>query len=191
MLAYIFWHWPAQQTDITIYQQRLLDFHRVLAAHRSVGFEYSRVLAMQQAPWLERSAITYEDWYIVENSAALDPLDERAVSGPCLEPHNQIARLTENGTGGLYRLRSGAVRPPVVRFAYRFAKPAGMAYTTLYDLLQPFAQQDNGALWQRQLTLGPAPEFCLHGAAEIELPPVLQALEVPVTQLWLSESQES
>lgn len=39
-----------------------------------------------------------------------------------------------------------------------FGKPAGMPYA---DLL---ARTPSGELWQRKLTLSPAPEFCLSNA---------------------------
>ena len=81
MLAYVFWHWHNPQIDTDTYQKYLQQFHQTLSAHKPEGFHYSRVLAMQQFPWLERSEETYEDWYIVENSAALDPLNDAAVAG--------------------------------------------------------------------------------------------------------------
>lgn len=186
MLAYVFWHWHKPQMNSSGYQQYLKQFHQTLSAHKPEGFHYSRVLATQQFPWLERTDETYEDWYIVENSAALDPLNDGAVGGVRREPHNQVARWTEGGTAGLYRLQFGDPRLPIVRFAYRFNKPAGMSYTALYDLLQPLEQQDAGSLWIRQMTLGPGPEFCLHASEEIVLPETLQVVKIPVEQIWLS-----
>jgi hypothetical protein len=79
----------------------------VLSAHQPNGFLASRVLLLEQAPWIERSEKTYEDWYIVENSGALDLLNEGAVSGSRKEPHHQIAQRAAGGMGGLYRLQAG------------------------------------------------------------------------------------
>ena len=185
MLAYVFWHWHNAQIDDIAYQQALKGFHETLATHRPEGFHYSRVLAMAQFPWLDRIQETYEDWYIVENSTALDPLDRGAVSGACLEPHNRVARWTEGGTAGLYTLRFGEARASSVRFAYRFNKPAGMSYSVLYDLLRPLEERQVGSLWIRKMTLGPGPELCLHTPEQITLPATLQALEIPVQQLWV------
>jgi hypothetical protein len=185
MLAYIFWHWPVAQVEPATYQELLGDFHRTLDGNRPVGFRYSRVLLSRRAPWAERdAAATYEDWYIVENSAALDILDQAAVSGPCLPPHNQVARLADGGTGGLYRLRSGDADMPEIRCAYWFNKPAGMSYPALYELIQPLVEREGIALWQRQMTLGPATEFCLHSAVELSVPASVAVMPASVQQTW-------
>ncbi len=184
MLAYVFWHWPSPQLTAATYQEPLINFHQVLAAHRSPGFHYSRVLLSERAPWPRRDAETYEDWYIVEDSAALDPLDKAAVSGPCLEPHNAVACLAEGGTGGLYRLRFGELRLPTVRFACWFNKPAGMRYAELDALVQPLVERTGGTFWLRQMTLGPATECCLHCPVAVSLPERLEALMVSVQQIW-------
>lgn len=189
MLAYVFWHWPVPQVDEHTYQEYLINFHRVLAAHKPNGFHYSRVLLAEQAPWLGRNGAGYEDWHVVENSAALDPLNDGAVTGSCQEPHNQVARLAGGGTGGLYRLRFGEARLPSVRFAYWFSKPANMSYATLFDLLQPLVEQAAQSLWVRQMTMGPALEFCLHSPEEFALPDTLHALKIPVNQVWCGAEQ--
>src|SRR5690348_4866955 len=105
MLAYVFWHQRANTVAKEEYQERLIAFHRVLRERRAEGFWFSAVLTMAGVPWLAQGNEVYEDWYLVENSAALDPLDEAAVTGICQEPHNGVARLAGNGTGGLYRLK--------------------------------------------------------------------------------------
>jgi hypothetical protein len=186
MLAYVFWHWHSRLVDAHIYQEALINFHRTLSAHKPGGFHYSRVLLVEQASWLGRDEPTYEDWNIVENSAALDPLNEGAVSGACQEPHNQVARWAEGGTGGLYRLRFGDGRLQEVCFALRFDKPAGMTYAALYDLLRPLEEQSAGDLWVRQMTLGPGPEFCFHSSQELAFPEILHALKIPVKQIWFN-----
>jgi hypothetical protein len=193
MLAYVFWHWHNSQIDSEAYQEALKGFHQTLSEHKPDGFHYSRVLQMERFPWLGREEETYEDWYIVEDSAALDPLNEGAVGGVRLEPHNRVARWTEGGTAGLYKLklRSGESRLPLVRFSYRFDKPAGMSYAAFYDLLQsdllrPIEGQQAGNLWIRQMTLGPGPEFCWQSAEETALPDVLQATKLSVQQIWLT-----
>jgi hypothetical protein len=183
MLAYVFWHWPLPEIAAQTYQEDLIAYHRTLSAHRPDGFRHTRVLQMEQASWLERNAETYEDWHLVDNSAALDPLNERAVSGPCQEPHRRIARWTQGGTGGLYHLVFGDADLSIVHFAYRFNKPAGMTYVALYELLQPLKEEGKGTLWTRHMSLGPGPEFCLHSSDALMLPEVLSALDIPVQQL--------
>ena len=183
MLAYVFWHWRISEIDAPAYQTCLVNFHRMLAAHKPNGFRHTRVLLMEQAPWLERNEETYEDWHIVENSAALDPLNEHAVNGPCQEPHRQVARWTEGASGGLYQLLFGNTDLATIRFAYRFAKPAGMTYDALYALLRPFKDGAKGNLWRRQMNLGPGLEFCFHSAEALALPDMLHVIEVPVKQI--------
>jgi hypothetical protein len=184
MLAYVFWHWHNAQVGAHAYEEPLITFHRTLGEHKPDGFHYSRLLAMQEASWLDRAERTYEDWNIVANSAALDPLNYGAVTGACLEPHNRVARLAEGGTGGLYSLRFGDMRRDIVRFAYRFNKPVGMTYAQLYDQLQFLEERHAGDLWIRQMNLGPGPEFCLHTSEEIVLPESLNVLKISVKQLW-------
>ena len=190
MLAYVFWHWPFPEVAEHTYQQDLIAYHRTLFANKPDGFYHTRVLQMEQAPWLARSERSYEDWHLVENSAALDTLNERAVSGPCQDPHRLVARWTQSGAGGLYHLISGAPNLALVRFAYRLDKPAGMTYGDFYALLQPLAQKAHALFWTRHMSLGPGPEFCLHCPQTLALPENLPALEIPVKQLCFTLDQQ-
>jgi hypothetical protein len=183
MLAYVFWHWSLPAIETQTYQEEVIAYHRTLTAHKPDGFRHTRVLLMEQASWLERHAETYEDWHLVENSAVLDPLNERAVSGPCQEPHRRIACLTQGGTGALYHLIFGDADLSCVRFAYRFSKPAAMTYGALYEWLQPFKEKGKGMLWTRHMSLGPGPEFCLQSSEALLLPDILSPLKIPVKQI--------
>ncbi|GCE21524.1 hypothetical protein [Dictyobacter kobayashii] len=139
MLAYVFWHQRAKQTDQTEYQQKLVAFHQILQQRHPQGFLFSMVLEFEQLPWMGVGLEAYEDWYVVENSAALDPLDEAAVSGICRDPHNQVARLAGNGTGGLYRFKQGSFdhsQLSQIRSTTWFNKPTGMSYERLYEILR-------------------------------------------------------
>lgn len=189
MLAYVFWHWHVPQINAQDYQTYLIDFHQTLFAHQPPGFHHTRVLQEEQASWLSRDATTYEDWHTVENSAALDPLNERAVTGPCLEPHQRVAHWTEGSAAAIYQMVLGNSALPSVRFAYRFNKPAGMTYAELRALLRPLTEAQ-GCLWQRYMNLGPGPEFCLHSAEVVTLPANLSALSLPVTQICFTLSNE-
>src|SRR5947208_17075207 len=109
MLTYVFWHQRERKIAREEYQERLVAFHRILRERQPQGLLFSMVLEMAQLPWMEEGSEAYEDWYIVENSAALDPLDEAAVTGICREPHHQVARLARNGTAGQDRSKVGAI----------------------------------------------------------------------------------
>lgn len=184
MLAYVFWHWPFPHVEETAYQKRITNFHEALRIQQPSGFQYSVVFQLERAPWAGRDGDVYEEWYVVENSAALDALNEAAISGLCKEPHNQIAKDAAGGAGGLYRLRAGEPGLAMARVALWFAKPPGMTYETLYGTLQSEIEQAPGSVWQRQMVLGPASEFCWHSPHDHMLPEIFDCLSIPVTQIW-------
>jgi hypothetical protein len=158
MLAYVFWHWPRPDVDRARYAEGLLRFHRALAASPPEGYLGSRVLEVVAAPWLPAPA-AYEDWYFVEGFAALGALNEGAVTGRRQEPHDAAARLVQDGRAGVYkRLRESQPGEVPARAAAWFGKPAGVLVPDFVAPIEP------GELWQRQMVLGPAPEFCLLGA---------------------------
>ena len=171
MLAYVFWHWPQPEIDRVAYEDHLREFHQTLAANKSNGFQQSVVFRIRGASWLNTSDEVYEEWYLLDDSAAMDRLNEAAVSGACEEPHNRVARAAADGTGGLYRRREGAEILDQAKFALWLSKPAGVTYKAFYDDLQSLTSQPGVALWGRQMTLGPATEFCIHSQTPIQLPP--------------------
>jgi len=170
MLAYIFWHWPLGHIDSGNYESMLADFHRTLSLHPPAGLHGSMVIRQEGASWLPPARVTYEDWYCLDGSASLDTLNEAAVSGACLAPHTLVARAAEGGHGGLYRLRVGAGQGASLRFAGWFGKPAGMSYREIYRIIGEIDAGGGIELWERQMVLGPAPEFCLLLPEPVELP---------------------
>jgi hypothetical protein len=160
MLAYVFWHWPGEGVGADRYLDRLLAFHRALAASPSRGLRGTEALAVDGEPWPGAKAAAgrlYEDWYMIEDFAALGALNEAAVSFARREPHDAVASLAAGGAGGIYRILKAA---PVGDEVCWFAKPPGMTYADLLDRIPTEA-----GLSQRQLVLGPAPEFRLAGPA--------------------------
>ncbi|HLG77496.1 MAG TPA: hypothetical protein VKX46_13855, partial [Ktedonobacteraceae bacterium] len=134
------------------------------------GFRFSLVLEMASLPWMAGESEVYEDWYLLENSAALDILDATAVTGACREPHTQIARLAEHGTGGLYCLKIGKIEAAqliTTRYTNWFSKPSGMSYDSWYEHLHQSQLEQQGTLWRRQMAMGPALEFCLHSSQKL------------------------
>jgi len=184
MLAYIFWHWPYPRVDKTSYQHYLIDFHDALRAQKLAGFHYSTVFQLEHAPWIDTHGEVYEEWYVVQNFAALEALNEGAVSGSCKEPHNRVASHAAGGAGGLYQLRAGEPGLATAHAALWFAKPSGMSYEDLYAALQPGIEQATGSLWQRQMVLGPAPEFRWHSPRDHTLPEIFNCLKIPLLQIW-------
>ena len=122
--------------------------------------------------WANKGHDSYEDWYLVENSAALDALNEAAISAARKSPHDRAASHAGGGHGGLYRLRAGQlVSAPA--FTAWFSKPDGWGYAQLFERLTPSLAL-GGALWQRQMALGPG-EFCLHTVEPIKIPEGIHA----------------
>lgn len=188
MLTYVFWHQRAGSVAREEYQAKLVAFHQILQERQPQGFVGSLVLEMASLPWMTEESEVYEDWYFVENSAALDPLDQAAVSGICREPHQQIARLAGQGTGGLYRLKSASLdltRLVELRHATWFSKPSGMSYDKLYSLLEHREEAPQDILWQRQMTMGPALEFCIHSSQPGRLAAEIARTQVQIRPLFV------
>src|SRR5439155_1586070 len=98
LLAYVFSHRPASDADAQAYEDALRRFHSELAAGRPAGFVASTTYRFDDG---------YSDWYLVEDSAALDVLNEAAVSGARTEPHDMAARMASWGSGKLLSLTQG------------------------------------------------------------------------------------
>lgn len=142
-------------------------FHDVLWAMPVPGLLGLRIHRLVGIPWLAPEQVGYEDWHLLENSAALDVLNEAAVTRVRLAAHDRIAGMAANGTAGLYGLRLGVRIEPNV--AYWIAKPTGMKYADFDDSLRPLIAA-GCCLWGRRMTLGPTPEFCLHAPAAVNVP---------------------
>jgi hypothetical protein len=183
-LAYVFWHWIAPGTEVAAYEQALAAFQQTLLINAPPGYRRAAVFRHGPAPWLPGRGPHYVDWYLTDGSAALDPLNDAAVSAACRRSHDDAAARAAGGTAGLYRLREGAVRAAEVRFATWFSKPAGMSYEALDESIAARTQGLRCELWSRRMTLGPGPEMCLLATSAVELPEAYAALGVPMEPVW-------
>lgn len=163
MLAYVFWHVPRAGVAARDYEGLHHAFHEVLRQSAVPGFQGLRVYRLESIPWLNASGPGYEDWHLLEDSAALDRLNAAAVSSHRQQPHDRIAALAGEGTAGLYGLRLGSLNAP--SHAYWLSKPEGTSYAAFEKSLAP-AIDAGCCLWGRRMTLGPTPEFCLHVPAQ-------------------------
>ncbi len=102
----------------------------------------------------------YEDWYLVENFAALESLNEGAVSGKNRSPHDSIAQRARGGSGALYRLRAGEPHIAKVRMALWFSKPRGLPYSEFYADVRPEALDSGGGLWDGSRTFSRVAVYC-------------------------------
>jgi hypothetical protein len=160
VLAYVFSHRAAASFDRAPYEEALRRFHDSLASASPPGFVSSRTYRMGDR---------YSDWYLVWNSAALDALNEAAVTGSRSSPHDAAARMASDFAGKLLSLVTGSL-PAGRGYEIRFSKPAGISYTELYSQLEAWTQRPGVSLWRRMMVLGPPPEFCLVADSEIGLP---------------------
>ena len=160
MLAYVFFHRAGSGVEVPSYELALQRFHVALAEDSPPGFISSTTY---------RIGNDYADWYLVENSAALDRLNEAAVKGARSSPHDAVAHMSADGAGKLLMLRSGSARTEP-GYEIRFSKPAGMGYPELYDSLKPWTDRAEVSMWRRMMVLGPSPEFCLVATSEQHLP---------------------
>jgi hypothetical protein len=165
VLAYVFSHRPAPGVGIASYEEVLREFHDRLAAGPPRGFLSSMTYRVGDG---------YSDWYLLEDSAALDALNEAAVSGSRATPHHAAARMAVDGVGRLLSLTAGEHDPDAV-VEIRFAKPAGVTYTDLYASLGAVTSAKGTGLWRRMMVLGPPPEFCVTAPARLEVPPAIRA----------------
>jgi hypothetical protein len=177
VLAYVFWHTPAEGTVLKKYERALLAFQRSLAASPPFGFRGSAVFRIGVLPWRPRAgepldggsraggAAAYEDWYLLDDFAALGVLNEAAVGRGHRTSHDRAARGSGGGTASVYRLIEGEIaaaqRIANCPHATWVKRGAGTKQSELGALLGDGMDRAGASLWQRQLALGPAPEFCL------------------------------
>lgn len=180
ILAYVFWHWSDAPRGS--YEDRLRAFHRALAADPPRGFLRSEAFGIDDAPWLPQPS-AYEDWYWTTGFADLEHLRDAAVSGSRKEPHDEVARAARAGTAGVYELVAGEPSAAATRFAVWLSKPAGTSYERLLEEARPWLEADGAVLWQRQMVLGPAPEFCLRSVERIAVGDRWAPIEIPLRPL--------
>ncbi|MGH2946685.1 MAG: hypothetical protein ACRDPC_10590, partial [Solirubrobacteraceae bacterium] len=65
------------------------------------------------------------------------------------------------GAGAVYALLTGPAVPPSGGRTHWLSKPPGTAYPAFHAELE----REAGQAWQRQMTLGPAPEYAVVGPA--------------------------
>jgi hypothetical protein len=179
VLAYVFWHRPREGAAVDSYEQAQLAFHRSLARSRPMGMRCSAAFKIDELPWAARGAEAvpasesapagYEDWYLIDDFAALGVLNEAAVGRGHRSTHDEAARRFGGGAGGLYalvegsRADSGELAAPLgeANVAIWVARPPGAQRRELGELLGDGMDPQHASLWRRQLVLGPASEFCL------------------------------
>jgi hypothetical protein len=182
MLAYLSWHRPAAAVQQAAYEKALEHFHRSLGHRPPSGFRGSAALRLAELPWLspvegaDEAAVGYEDWYLLDDWAAVGVLEEAAVARGHETAHHAIATRSGAATGSVYRLLEGSARPSVVGVAVWVSHQPGHDRSSPAALLGDGMDPARDGLWRRCLGLGPAPEFCLLAA---EAPPGVAPSRLP------------
>jgi hypothetical protein len=210
LLAYLLWHRPADGIEQEAYERAGEGFHRSLHHAPPAGFRGSAIFRVEGLEWLGGGAgrefdgvarselggsTGYEDWYLLDDFAALGVLNEVAVAHRHRTAHDEIARRFGTGAGGLYGLMEGRAelagkplgiwisRPPVSR-------PPGAAKPALAEMLGDGIDPEHSSLWRRSLVFGPAPEYCLlaheppAGVAPSRLPQGWRATITTREEIW-------
>lgn len=177
MLAYLFWHRPYADTDRKRYEDSLLRFQAQLHQEKPPGFIAAASFRIEPVPWLNDQA-GYEDWYLVQGSWALDPLNAFAVAGRAQAPHDTAAAQMDQGHGGLYAHYSGETPPPEQSSVYWLTRPRGIDWRAALEPMRVRHPQAN--IWRRQMVLGLPGEFAVSapGDSEIDVPAGWQARRV-------------
>jgi hypothetical protein len=169
VLAYVFWHAPAPDAGGADHEERLVAFHAALRAAPEPGFGVTAAFGLDAVPWLGGAA-GYEDWYLVEDFAALGRLNAAAVAGARRAPHDAAAAQAAAGTAGVMAHVAGRPWPEGPAWAAWTSKPAGLPYRDAHAALAAAVADRDASAWQRQMTLGPATEYCVLAAAPLALP---------------------
>ncbi|MGA2454206.1 MAG: hypothetical protein ABSG93_11860 [Solirubrobacteraceae bacterium] len=195
MLAYLSWHRPAPAVDAEAYERALEQFHRSLAHRAPSGFRGSATFRAAELPWLApagepATAPAYEDWYLLDDWAALGVLEEAAVSRGHVSSHDKVASLSGVSTGAVYRFLEGHAGLNQTHVAVWVARSSGHEHPSLSALLGDGMDPAVDGLWRRCLGLGPAPEFCMlaseaaAGVAPSRLPKGWTATTLEREALW-------
>jgi hypothetical protein len=166
-LAYTFWHQPRRDVAVREYERDLGRFHERLAAVPIPGFVSSHSLRVPDLPWLPGGG--YEDWYLIDDFTALGVLNQAAIDAARLTSHDALADAVHDGRAGVYAALKVAAEE-LAGWVGWFSKRDGVRYPELRAELQEHL--DKGAVravWQRQMTLGPTPEFRLEAAGPVQL----------------------
>lgn len=158
VIAYLFWHRPAESVDPAAYERRLAAFHERLRADPPAGFLGSAAFRIAAVPWFGEG---YEDSYLADDWAALGVLNAAAVDSAHSPDHDAVAREAAGGAGGVYELRAGGLAVARAGTASWSGKPPGRYYPDWESDLAGDRDPADFALWRRQMVLGPAPEYCL------------------------------
>ncbi|HUJ34098.1 MAG TPA: hypothetical protein VLW51_02735 [Solirubrobacteraceae bacterium] len=180
MLAYLFWHRPSSGQPVGSYEAALVAFHRRLRDVAVPGLVASGTARVRGVPWIDGDG--YEDWYAVDDYAALGVLNDAAVDAAHAEAHDLVALAAGVGAGGLYALERGPIDTPA-GYATWLTKPSGVGYPSFREQLAAHTAGERVTVWRRQMVLGPAPEFRVTAGRELDMPAAMAPVACRLSSL--------
>jgi hypothetical protein len=155
MLAYIFWHRPYPNTERQRYEQAILHFQSDLAGSKPPGFIGATSFQIEAVPWLS-DLPGYEDWYLLDGTWAMDPLNAFAISGHVQAPHDSVAAMMEQGHGGLYAHAGGESMPAPRSTIQWLTRPRGIQWQPAIEVRRRRLGGDRW-FWDRRPSLPSKP----------------------------------
>ena len=87
---------PYPSTERQRYEQAIVRFQNDLAGGKPPGFIGATSFQIEAVPWLS-DLPGYENWYLLDGTWAMDPLNAFAISGHVQAPHDSVAAMMEQG----------------------------------------------------------------------------------------------
>src|SRR6516165_4759688 len=150
MLAYVFWHRPYSSIERQRYEQAIVRFQNDLAGSKPPGFICATSFQIEAVPWLS-DLPGYEDWYLLDGTWAMDPLNAFAISGHVQAPHDSVAAMMEQGDGGLYAHAGGESMPAPRSTIHWLTRPSEMKWQLFSEAVHRTGPQAEA--WGLQVVL--------------------------------------